>query len=176
MNNTTSLLKTLYSIPANQTNCSGFIKSVALTLDPTRGLGLNGSADAMIVDIAGHWVLVGKGSEGGPQAAACASQGYLVIALLKAEDHLKFKFNPATKAFDIPHMYIHGHVAIVLSGPTKEGYPYLICGSIAPDGSGRSDGSQTVNHKVWRAVDAPKVQYYRTSNTFAALSNTNPAK
>ena len=106
---------------------------------------------------------IGSGTEGGNQAAQLAGQGYLVVALLKAADHYPFKLNKETGKYDIPHPYHHGHLAIVLPGRTKDGYPYVISGSIVADG--QSDGSKSVRG-VWRGIDAPNVHITgRRTNT-----------
>ena len=54
----------------------------------------------------------------------------------------------------------------MLPGPTKDGYPYVISGSTVADG--QSDGTKAVRG-VWRGIDAPNVQYYRTTGKYPAL-------
>jgi hypothetical protein len=160
-------LKELYSDSSLRTNCSGFFKAVARKLDlPLPDV----QADPLIEQISNdgaHWIPLGKGTDAGTQAAAYAGQGYLVVALLKAAEHLPFKLNKTTGKYDIPHPYHHGHLSIVLPGGTKDGYPYVISGSIVADG--QSDGSKAVKG-VWRGVDAPNVQYYRSSEKYPLLT------
>jgi hypothetical protein len=157
-------------------NCSGFLKGVmselgtaAFNLTDKELASLN--ADALIDRIAAaddQWIKIGKGSDDGASAADFAGQGYLVVALLKAQDH-----QPKTGKDGLPHPYTHGHIAIVLPGPTnKDGYPYVICGSNNPDTTheyGRSNGSRAVNEYIWRQVDAPNVKYYRFVTKFPKL-------
>jgi hypothetical protein len=129
------------------------------------------NADALISRIASsseQWIEIGKGAEDGAAAAKFAGQGYLVVALLKAQDH-----QPKKGKDGLLHPYTHGHIAIVLRGPTnKDGYPYVICGSNNPDTTheyGRSNGNRAVNEYVWRQVDAPNVKYYRFVTKFPKL-------
>jgi hypothetical protein len=158
------ILKDLYI--ANGNDCSGFFKGLA------QQLGLHGYdgllADAIIAKIAdpnGGWEKLGSGSDDGSTAAQSAAQGYLVIALLKAADHDARRTNKKTGVVEI-RPYTHGHLAVVIPGPLKEGYPLVVCGSIVQDG--KSDGSKAVLG-VWRRVDAPKVQYYRWPTKFPIL-------
>jgi hypothetical protein len=161
-------LTELYGDASLRNNCSGFFKAVA------KKVGLQMSdlpADALINEISAsgnEWIKIGQGSEASGQAVQFASQGYLVVALLKAADHCPFKLNPKTKKYDIPHPYSHGHLAIVLPGGTSNGYPYVICGSIVA--AGQSDGSKSVKG-VWRGIDAPNVKYYRSANKYPLLTS-----
>lgn len=167
-------LKTIFE--AKKTDCSGFLKGVISELG-TASFNLTDkelaslNADALIVRIASssdQWIEIGKGADDGPSAADFASQGYLVVALLKAKDH-----QPKKGKDGLLHAYTHGHIAIVLPGSTnKDDYPYVICGSNNPDTTheyGRSDGSRAVNDYVWRQVDAPNVKYYRFITKFPKL-------
>ncbi|HEX5269486.1 MAG TPA: hypothetical protein VFW33_03315, partial [Gemmataceae bacterium] len=107
-------LADLYNDASLRSNCSGFFKAVAKKL----GLQVpDVTADALIDSISAggtQWIKIGQGSDSGSQAATFAGQGYLVVALLKAADHLPFKLNKATGKYDISHPYHHGHMAIVL--------------------------------------------------------------
>jgi hypothetical protein len=158
------ILKDLYASKGN--DCSGFFKGLA------QQLGLVGYdnllADPIIEKIAdpsSGWEKLGVGSTDGAKAAASASEGYLVVALLKAADHDPHRKNKRTGEVEI-RPYTHGHLAIVIPGPLKEGYPLVVCGSIVSDG--QSDGSKAVLG-VWRRVDAPNVQYYRWPTKFPVL-------
>ncbi len=167
-------LKKIFS--AQKNNCSGFLKGViqelgtaAFNLTDKELASLN--ADALIDRISSSsdlWTEIGKGKKDGATAADLASQGYLVVALLKAKDH-----QPKKGKDGLLHPYTHGHIAIVLAGSTnKDGYPFVICGSNNPDTTheyGRSDGSRAVNEYVWRQVDAPYVKYYRFVTKFPKL-------
>jgi hypothetical protein len=167
-------LKTIFE--AKKRDCSGFLKGVISELG-TASFNLTDkelaslNADALIDRIASssdQWIEIGKGAADGPSAADFASQGFLVVALLKAKDH-----QPKKGKDGLLHPYTHGHIAIVLPGSTnKDGYPYVICGSNNPDTTheyGRSDGSRAVNEYVWRQVDAPNVKYYRFITKFPKL-------
>ncbi|MFO0959728.1 MAG: hypothetical protein U0800_20205 [Isosphaeraceae bacterium] len=153
------VLKELFDKAELRNNCSGFFK--ALVNDKLKMAMPNLQADGLIeyVTVAGGtWIKVGNGAAAGRQAAEYAAQGYLVVALLKACDHQPHKDGSP---------YTHGHLAIVLpDSPPADGYPYLIGGSIVVDG--RSDGSKRVRG-VWRGIDAPNVQYYRSANTYDLL-------
>ncbi len=139
MTKVATVLSNAYSTQSN--NCSGFFKAVAKDL----GMNVpNVTADQLIDFISQggpDWVLIGKGPQFGGQAATYAGQGYLVVALLKASEHLPFKYNPKTKLYDIPHPYSHGHMSVVLPATTENGYPYVISGSIVKEG--QSDGTRT---------------------------------
>jgi len=164
--NAPKILTDLYSDTSLRNNCSGYFKAVGKKLGVTLP---DIQADPLIEQISSGspgWVKIGSGTEGGNQAAQLAGQGYLVVALLKAADHYPFKLNKDTGKYDIPHPYHHGHLAIVLPGATKDGYPYVISGSIVADG--QSDGSKSVRG-VWRGIDAPNVQYYRTTDKYPSL-------
>jgi len=159
------ILNTLFAKGANKTNCSGFYKAV------TSELGIpqpDAQADTLIeqITVSKLWVKI-EGPDRGQKAAEYASQGYLVVALLKAKDHLPFALNKNTNKYDLPKQYRHGHMAIVLGRKTNpDGYPYVISGS--EDSWGQSDGSKAIV-PVWRRVDAVNVKYYRTIKTFPQL-------
>jgi hypothetical protein len=142
-------------------DCSGYFKKVTTRLNV---LVPPLAADGLIDHISASWIKIGKGAADGPKASTFASQGYLVVALLKAREHYPFRWNPKTQKYDIPHPYNHGHLAIVLATQTTD-YPYVICGSTIAEG--KSDGSKKVYqkgaHSPWREIDAPNVQYYRTT-------------
>ncbi|HQR05875.1 MAG TPA: hypothetical protein PLN21_03580 [Gemmatales bacterium] len=150
-----------------RTNCSGLFKEVAKGLP---GFSVpNLTANELIEEITNEkqWKKIGQGEKFGPQAALHASEGYLVVAVLRAADHKQAKLNPKTHNYDIPYTYEHGHIAIVLSEAVK-GYPYVISGSKVP--IAQSGGSKIVTvDVVWRKVDAPNVTYYRTLNTYQEL-------
>jgi len=168
------VLKTLYDDKALQNDCSGFFKAVAKKLDVTTPkLTADGIIDYISDPSKSDWIEIGKGIDAGRKAAEFAGKGYFVVALLKASEHLPFKKNPKTGKYDIPHPYHHGHLSIVLAEVDKDGYPYLVSGSIVADG--KSDGSKSVRG-VWRGVDAPNVHYYRTSTTHADLIITTKPK
>lgn len=112
------------------------------------------------------WTYLGKGADGGPAAAEAAGKGYLVLAVLKAGDHVQFSLNAATKAYDLPNHRNNGHVSVVLPKTDKDGYPFLISGSIIA--AGKSNGSKSVRG-VWRGVDAVNVKYYRSSSVYPEL-------
>ncbi|GDY10303.1 hypothetical protein LBMAG52_37910 [Planctomycetia bacterium] len=104
------------------------------------------------------WIKIGEGTTSGSQAAQFAAQGYLVVALLKAQDHQPHKDGTP---------YHHGHLAIVLPDiPPAGSFPYVVSGSIVAEG--QSDGSKRVRG-VWRGIDAPNVKYYRTAKTYDLL-------
>jgi hypothetical protein len=164
------VLKTLYDDESLQNDCSGFFKAVAAKLGvPVPKLTADGLIDYISDPAKTDWIEIGKGADAGTKAAGFAKQGYLVVALLKAGEHKPFKLNPKTKKYDIPHPYHHGHLSIVLGSVDEDGYPYVVSGSIVPDG--KSDGSKSV-HGVWRGVDAPNVHYYRTGKTYSDLLPT----
>ena len=163
-------LNDLYRQPELQNNCSGFIKGVF------QGLGLaifqlsdrqlaSMRADDLIDNITSAstlWSLVGSGTEGASAAADLAGQGSLVVALLKARDH-----QPKIDREGRAHPYSSGHMSVVLPGPLgPHGYPFVVSGSTVADG--KSDGSKEVRG-VWRAVDAPHVQYYKFGTKFPIL-------
>jgi hypothetical protein len=142
---------------------------VKLTLQRFRISFQDGNADAVIDQISAdstNWTYIGKGADDGPTAADMAGRGYLVLAVLKAADHVQFSYNKKTKAYDIPNHRNYGHVAVVLPKADKSGYPYLISGSIIE--AGKSDGSKSVKG-VWMGVDAVNVEYYRTNNIYPEL-------
>jgi hypothetical protein len=155
---------------ANATDCSGFLKAVARDIlkAPLPALNADGLIDFIANGGGGKWVLVGKGKDAAFQAMSYARQGYLVVALLKAADHVQFKLNPVTKKYDIPRPYHHGHVSAVIPVAGREGFPQLVSGSIVPDG--QSDGTKGV-YGVWRGVDAVNVAYYRSTATVPALQS-----
>jgi hypothetical protein len=154
-------LKDIYAT-AEAGNCSGFLKKVA------EKLGILGAGKAIpndrangiikfIYEQAEHWEYVGKGSINGMAAANEAAKGYLVVAVLKGEEH-----SDRREA---------GHVAIVLPPPLIDVYPRVICSG---GQYGTSDGSKAVYTKggkgVWTPTDAVNVKYYRTKNTFLQLT------
>lgn len=147
-------------------NCSGFVKE---TMKHFRISFADGNADAVIDQIANDtstWTYLGKGAEGGPTAADAAGKGYLVLAVLKAADHLQFAQDKKTGEWNIPNHRNNGHVSVVLPKTDKNGYPYLISGSIVD--AGKSDGSKSVRG-VWRGVDAVNVEYYRSNVVYPEL-------
>jgi hypothetical protein len=158
------ILKEVYD--AKQNDCSGFFKALA------QRLGLAGydnlKADPIIdkiADPANGWEKLGAGATDGQEAAAKAGEGYLVVALLKAADHDPNRKDKKTGKV-VYQPYTHGHLAIIIPGPLKEGYPLVVSGSIVTDG--KSDGSKAVLG-VWRRMDAPNVQYYRWPTKFPIL-------
>lgn len=165
------VFKAEYSGPAVN-DCSGYFKKV---LSKLRGVPMpphpgGMPADALIDYISGRWLRIGQGSVDGPLAASFASQGYFVVALLKARDHVQFKKNKVTGKYDVPYPRHHGHMAIVMSKSTTD-FPYVICGSNDPTGYGKSDGTKKVYEagkgSPWRDIDAPKVEYFRTPSVIA---------
>jgi hypothetical protein len=81
---------------ANCDIASGFPEFVCLSELGTAAFNLTDkelaplNADALIDRIAAgedQWIKIGKGSDDGASAADFADQGYLVVALLKAQDH-----------------------------------------------------------------------------------------
>lgn len=160
-------LQEVYKLKSN--DCSGFLKEAGRVLELPPGLVPDKNADGIIDSISngsGGWINLGQGSGVAGQAIAAAKQGYLVVALLKAADHLPFRLNRKTGKYDIPHPYSHGHVAIVLPYFGRESYPLVVCGSIAVDG--KSPGDKAVRG-VWRGVDAPNVSYYRSPGVVPKL-------
>jgi hypothetical protein len=165
MGTVAKVLSELYADEKLRSNCSGFFKALV-----NGKLQMNMpdlQADALInyITVTGNaWVEIGNGPAKGVDAANYAAKGYLVVALLKAADHQPHKDGTP---------YTHGHMAIVLPDvPPANGYPFVVSGSIAADG--QSDGSKRVYEKgigrsVWRAIDAPNVKYYRTTQTFDLL-------
>jgi hypothetical protein len=166
MGDAAKFLKDLYS-KTNVSNCSGFMKDVA------KALGILGKdklgkdkpvpeddANGIINYISSHpkdWTPIGQGETGALTAATEAGKGYLVIVLLKGEDHSDHR--------------LHGHVAIVLPPPLLERYPRVVC---AGGTSGRSDGSKAVYASnfqgVWKRDDAGNVKYFKSASTFADLT------
>jgi hypothetical protein len=150
-------------------NCSGFIKE---TLRNFKISFSDGKADALIDQImapASEWMYLSKGSDGA-SAVKAAAAGYLVLAVLKAADHVQYSMDPDTKKYTIPDHRNHGHVSVVLPRADKDGYPYLISGSIVA--AGKSNGSKSVRG-VWRNVDAVNVKYYRSAIVFGGLVSPN---
>lgn len=154
-------LKGIYAT-AEAGNCSGFLKKVA------KDLGILGTDKAVPEDRANgiikfiyeqpkYWEYVGKGSANGLAAANEAAKGYLVVAVLKGEEHSDRRDA--------------GHVAIVLPPPMIDVYPRVIC-SGGKDGT--SDGSKAVYTKgskgVWSPTDAVNVKYYKTKDKFSQLT------
>jgi len=135
----------------NAANCSGFLKAVLKYLSISF---TDKNADGMIDDITSSstWIEIGAGKKDGVSAIQFARQGYLVVALLKAKEHIN------------PHS--HGHVSVVLPMTGPRGYPMLVSGSIVA--AGQSRGEKEVQG-VWQTVDAPNVHYYRTMSPFPAL-------
>ena len=124
-------LKGIYAT-AEAGNCSGFLKKVA------KDLGILGPGKAIpedrangiikfIYDRRDFWDYVGKGSTDGLAAANQAAKGYLVVAVLKGEEHSDHRDA--------------GHVAIVLPPPLIGLYPRVICSG---GKYGTSDGSKAV--------------------------------
>jgi hypothetical protein len=164
------VLKELYADDKLRSDCSGFFKALVNSKLQMNMPDL--PADGLIqyiTDTGTMWVKIGSGTEKAADAANYAAQGYLVVALLKAADHQPHKDGTP---------YTHGHLSIVLPDtPPAGGYPLLISGSIVADG--QSDGSkavyqQGIGRSVWRRIDAPNVEYYRTTRSFDLL--VPPAK
>jgi hypothetical protein len=159
------ILEDLYNSDLRN-DCTGFFKGLAKRLGLPGYDHLGGGAILeKIADPGSGWEKLGVGSTAGAMAAAKASEGYLVVALLKAADHDPHRKNKRTGQIEI-RPYTHGHISIVIPGPLEEGYPLVVSGSLIPDG--RSDGSKAVLG-VWRRVDAPKVQYYVWPSKFPIL-------
>lgn len=150
-NKVPAVLSNLYADSSVPKDCSGFFKAVIKKLGIT---GLNGQANDIINTIdstPGSWIKIGAGAKAGTEASKLAGQGYFVVAILKGAEHADHRAN--------------GHLAVVLSTTTSEGYPYVIGGG---GKTGQSDGSKAVRG-VWRTVDAPNVRYYRSTGTFDQL-------
>lgn len=169
-----AVLSKLYEDPTLRNNCSGFVKEATWKV-AGRTLLPDLPADKLIEEIttsSQNWKPLGKGPAAGEQAATFAAQGYLVVALLKAADHYPFKYNKITKQYDIRHPYSHGHISIVLAGATRNGFPYVISGSLIQ--AGQSSGEKSVLG-VWREIDAPNVQYYRSAEKYPVLLQYAPS-
>ncbi len=150
-------------------NCSGFVKETLKNFSISFS---DGNADALIDQIAApasEWMYLGKGADGAA-AVKAAQAGYLVLAVLKAADHVQYSIDPVKKTYSVPNHRNNGHVSVVLPRADKDGYPYLISGSIVA--AGKSDGSKSVRG-VWRGVDAINVKYYRSAIVFGGLVAPN---
>jgi hypothetical protein len=127
-------LKSCYQ--ANTGDCSGFLKAVMRQLEiPYSGNPMADDFYAMLVNGTGGWERLG----GGPEAAARAGAGDLVIG-----------------ALDGPTAHqTHGHVVIVVPGPLNRGsYPTAWWGSLG----GTPGKNQTINW-AWKADVLPKVLF-----------------
>jgi hypothetical protein len=120
----------------NKNNCSGFIKSVAKSLNiPLPQL----QADGILESIENSWETLSSGSDAAKKAAA----GFFVLAGLKSKDHSK--------------KVTQGHVVIVIDGALyRATYPKCWGGST---GTAQSKGDKSVG-EVWNTVDRNKVVYY----------------
>ena len=118
---------------AHHNDCSGFARAVAAQI----GVTLTGNADAIVDAIGGNgWTQLKDGAE----AKSKAEQGWLVIAGLKGKDQ-----SPPV---------VHGHVAVVVSGPLAHGQPTAYWGRLGGSGS----KNRTINY-AWKAADLPNVRF-----------------
>jgi hypothetical protein len=155
-------LNALYQDEGLRKDCSGFLKAAAAKWKPAIVLP-DVNADKLIQHfkaVNSPWLRIGSGAQAGTEAANYAAKGHFVVAVLEAKDHLPFGRDEQGE-YTIKKEYKHGHMAVVLGGATKQGYPYLVSGGKSVDG--QSDGSKSVLGEVWRRVDAPKVEYFRYS-------------
>ena len=96
-----------------KSDCNGFVKAVAHEL----GAKLEGNAN----EISGHIQQLPQITSDGMTAATWASEGKLVVAGLKGEDH-----QPARS---------HGHVVVVVAGPlAHDKYPTACWGTLGSTG------------------------------------------
>ena len=121
-----------------QHDCSGFVKAVAGDL----GVSLSGLANELVDYWDKYWVAL----DDGLAAKFQASQGYFVVAGLKA--------NP------------HGHVVVVVDGPLVRGkYPTAYWGSLG--GVGKKNAG--INW-AWAKKDLDSVSYYYYSGSLQKTS------
>lgn len=122
---------------ANKSDCNKFVRAIGVDV----GVPIvAGEADVIINDLTANWTAV-TDSIGAKQKA---DEGNLVIAGLKGADH-----SPPR---------LHGHVAIVVSGPldtTHNKYPTGYWGSLGSIGMKKT----TLNYS-WVAADRDKVKYF----------------
>jgi len=120
--------------PANKSDCSGFVKDVALQF----GVTLKGSANEIVDALHGAgWTALSNGKA----AKEKADLGKLIVGGLRGDKQQ----NPSE----------HGHVVVVVSGPlAKEQYPTAYWGTLG----GTGERAKTVNW-AWRAVDRDNVFY-----------------
>lgn len=118
----------------NQKNCSGFVRAVAKHCN----IALEGKADQIVETITGAgWVQLADGIEAKNKADA----GWFVVGGQKGSEH------------DPKH--IDGHVAVIVSGPLKDGkYPRGYWGS--EDGIGAKNTSIT---ESWNTRSRDRVHY-----------------
>lgn len=124
---------------AHKSDCSAFARAVAASL----GVRLTGDADAIASHVAtsSDWANL----QGGPAAATAASEGYLVLAVLKGAEHAPPKTN--------------GHVAVVVGQPLAHGkYPTAYWGTLGGIGAKQ----QTLNY-AWTKADRDSVTYAKYS-------------
>ena len=118
---------------AHHDDCSGFARAVAAQL----GVPLTGDANGIVDAIGGAgWTQLADGAE----ARRKADQGWLVIAGLKGKDQAP--------------PVVHGHVAVVVSGPLAHGQPSAYWGRLG----GRGSKNRTINY-AWKAADLPNVRF-----------------
>ncbi|WP_216847066.1 hypothetical protein [Granulicella sp. L60] len=132
---------------ANNDDCNKFVKAVSADVNVTL-FQPGDNADAIVqrmIDSA-DWSSLADGVDAKNKADA----GQYVIAGLKGADH------------DPPR--VHGHVAVVVSGPLASGkYPKAYWGSLG----GTPGKDQTINY-AWNATDRDNVKYFATALTVAS--------
>lgn len=111
-------------------DCSGFVKAVANELNVVLTGNANGLVDFM--ESSGAWLSLGTDKK---KAALLASQGYFVIAGLKASGH--------------------GHVAVIVSAPLGNANPTGYWGRYGSVGR----KNKTINWS-WSSADLPNVKYF----------------
>jgi hypothetical protein len=131
---------------AHKSDCSGFVKAVALTL-AVETFNAGDNADAIVDRLvaAPDWTALGPGD--GSAAKAQADAGQLVIGAMKGRDQV----NPDA----------HGHVVVVVTGPFDAAhgeYPTAYWGKLGGIGA----KAQTINF-AWRAGDRERVAYFAKS-------------
>lgn len=123
-----------FAWPANQSDCSGFVREVAKAIK----VSLSGQANEIVDQISGPgWTKIRNGID----AKQAADEGKFVIAGLKGSEQQE----PSP----------HGHVVVVVSGPLHNGkYPTAYWGALK--GTGRQN--ETINW-AWTKADLANVKY-----------------
>jgi len=126
---------------ANKSNCSGFVKAVASSLNVTT-FDPGDNADAIVAKLpaAAGWTALPDL----PTVEANASAGWLIVAGLRSGDFATPRNN--------------GHVVVVVQGddPNHPGFPMAYWGTLGA--VGRENAS--IRYAFIPGVDLPNVQYF----------------